>query len=80
MRDLTFIEIVKCVGILKESYDLFLVSFFNSPSWARTVSIKDFRDIVYDLNLAEWKKDRIWECLNDDISFEELLNIAEHSY
>lgn len=79
MRDLTFIEIVKTVGILKESYDLFLVSFFSSPKWARRVAIKDFRDIIYDLNLVEWKKDRIWECLNDDLTIDELINIADHT-
>ena len=79
MGDLSFIEIVKCVGILKQSYDLFLVSFFSAPSWVRAVRIKDFRDIIYSMKLAEWKKDKIWEYLNNDMTLDELKNIAEHT-
>ena len=73
----TFKQIVDHIGELKQDYQSFLVAFFFIKPSQRTIHIRDYRTKIYSLNLPEWKKNLIWEVLNDDLTIEELQRIAE---
>ena len=67
---MTFKEVVFNIEALKDKYDLAFVSLFNLEI------VRKWKQFIYSLNLKEWQKDRIWECLNDDIEISELQYIA----
>lgn len=58
---------------LRGMYQELLCPFFNVKR------IREWRNILYQLDLEEWKKDRIWEYLNGDIEIEELILIYARS-
>lgn len=66
---LTFKEILQNAEALKTRYQGFLSPFFNVKR------IIEWRDYVYSLPIEEWKSDRIWEYLNDDITLEKFKRI-----
>ncbi len=59
---------------LKELYKSLLMPFFNVKE------IRFWRDLLYSLDIEEWKKDRIWEYLNGDVELEVLIEIYERDY
>lgn len=67
---MSFKEIVINIEALKDKYDLALMSFFNFELLGK------WKQFIYSFSIKEWQKDRIWECLNNDISTKELKNIA----
>lgn len=67
----TFQEFVDNCEVLKEQYACLLTPFFNVSV------IRCWKKMIYSLEMAEWKKDLIWETLNNDISIEELKHIAQ---
>ena len=66
---LTFKEILENAEALKTRYQGFLSPFFDSQK------IIKWRDYIYSLPIDEWKSDRIWEYLNDDIPYEKFKKI-----
>ena len=58
---------------LREMYDELLCPFFNAKR------IREWRNMLYQLHIDEWIKDRIWEYLNKDIELEELILIYARS-
>lgn len=58
---------------LRGMYQELLCPFFNEKE------IRFWRNLLYQLELEEWKKDRIWEYLNGDIEIEELILIYARS-
>lgn len=66
---LTFKEILQNAEALKTRYQGFLSPFFNVEK------IVEWRDYIYSLPIEEWKSDRIWEYLNDDITLDKLKRI-----
>lgn len=58
---------------LRGMYNELLCPFFNEKE------IRFWRNLLYQLELEEWKKDRIWEYLNGDIEIEELILIYARS-
>ena len=66
---LTFKEILQNAEALKTRYQGFLSPFFNVER------IIEWRDYVYSLPIEEWKSDRIWEYLNDDIPLDKFKRI-----
>lgn len=66
---LTFKEILQNAEALKTRYQGFLSPFFNVER------IIEWRDYVYSLPIEEWKSDRIWEYLNDDITLDKFKRI-----
>ena len=66
---LTFEEILQNAEALKTRYQGFLSPFFNVEK------IVKWRDYVYSLPIDEWKSDRIWEYLNDDITLDKFKRI-----
>ena len=72
----TFKEIIIKVKALKQNYDDVLASFSYFDLHKKIEIMKKFRDSIYVLNFEEWKKDRLWDYLNDYLSYEELISIA----
>jgi hypothetical protein len=66
---LSFEGILKNIEVLKTRYQGFLSPFFNVKR------IVEWRDYVYSLPIEEWKSDRIWEYLNDDITLDKFKRI-----
>ena len=66
---LSFEGILKNIEVLKTRYQGFLSPFFNVER------VIEWRDYVYSLPIEEWKSDRIWEYLNDDITFKKFKRI-----
>lgn len=66
---LSFEGILKNIEVLKTRYQGFLSPFFNVER------IVEWRDYVYSLPIEEWKSDRIWEYLNDDITLDKFKRI-----
>jgi hypothetical protein len=66
---LSFEGILKNIEVLKTRYQGFLSPFFNVER------IVEWRDYVYSLPIDEWKSDRIWEYLNDDITLDKFKRI-----
>ena len=66
---LTFKEILQNAEALKTRYQGFLSPFFNVER------IIEWRDYVYSLPIEEWKSDRLWEYLNDDITLDKFKRI-----
>lgn len=64
--NITFKEFVNNCKVLKSQYVELLAPFFNAKA------IKCWKTMVYSLNFAYWKRDKIWEYLNSDINLEEL--------
>lgn len=69
IKFLTFKEILQNAEALKTHYQGFLSPFFNVKK------IVEWRDYVYSLPIEEWKSDRVWEYLNDDITLDKLKRI-----
>lgn len=68
----TFQEFVANCEVLKEQYTCLLIPFNLS-------AIRCWKQMIYSLKIAEWKKDLIWEVLNDDITIEDLKHIAQYT-
>lgn len=66
---LTFKEILQNAEALKTRYQGFLSPLFNVER------IIEWRDYVYSLPIEEWKNNRIWEYLNDDIALDKFKRI-----
>lgn len=69
----TFQEFVDNCEVLKEQYTCLLIPFFNAPA------IRCWKHMIYSLDMPEWKKDLIWEVLNNDKTIEELKHIATYT-
>ena len=75
MKEITkfnFDEIINNIEAVKDIYIIFLFSFFAREK------IIFFKKTIYSFDVADWKKDRIWEALNGDISIEDFYEIAKH--
>lgn len=56
-----FGQVVANIEVLKNTYVGFLSPFFNSAK------IREWKEKIYSLKIAEWRCDRLWEYLNGDI-------------
>lgn len=72
----TFKEIIVKIKTLRQNYEDVLASFSYFNLHKKIEVMKKFRDSIYALNFEEWKKDRLWDYLNDYLSYEELISIA----
>lgn len=69
----TFQEFVNNCEVLKEQYTCLLIPFLNASA------IRCWKRMIYSLDMPEWKKDLIWEVLNNDKTIEELKHIAQYT-
>lgn len=71
--NITFSEFVDNCEVLRDQFYGFLTPFFDVEA------IKAWKNVVYSLNFPYWKRDLIWEFLNDDIEFDELQRVAKRT-
>lgn len=77
MSDLTFKQLIFKAEAIKSNYKRVLSLFscgFEIKNKVRY--IKQTKQTIYSLNIYEWQCDRLWEYMNDNIPYQELLDIA----
>lgn len=77
MNDLTFKQLIFKAQAMKSNYKRVLSLFscgFEIKNKVRY--IKQTKQTIYSFNIYEWQSDRLWEYLNDNIPYQELLDIA----
>lgn len=72
----TFENIVLNLKAIKSNYTGILSSFSVFEHHDKVLCLKQIHDLFYSLNLDEWKIDRIWEYLNNDIEYAILEDIV----
>lgn len=63
----TFYLFIESAKVLKDNYECLLMPFF------RPREIKCWKKMIYSLDMSESRKDRLWNYLNGDIEYEELI-------
>lgn len=77
MNGLTFKQLVYKAEAIKSNYNRVLSLFSCGFDIKQKVKyIKHTKDTIYTLDILEWQSDRLWEYLNDNIPYQELLDIA----
>lgn len=72
----TFKDIVNNIEALRSQYRDIIASFSYKQLNDEVIFKRTTRTIIYSYNFDEWKKDRIWEVLNNDFDAEELKKIS----
>lgn len=70
-----FEEIVENAKMLKEKYNIFLTSFYFFEIKERNNYIKNVKNKIYNLNIIYWKRDKIWNFLNGDMEYDDLVKL-----
>lgn len=61
----TFKEVVNNLKTLKLEYEEILASFLCFQLKEKVKFKRNLRNSIYALNFEEWKKDKIWNYMND---------------
>lgn len=64
-QDWNFKELVNVLKSLKEQYWEKVRSFSYFDLHEKVVYMRKFRDDIYKLDFEEWKKDKVWEYINN---------------
>lgn len=72
----SFKNLVIQAKAIKNQYNGILSSFSYFNLHDKVEFERNFRDLIYSLNFEEWKKDRLWDYLNDYMTYEKLISIA----
>lgn len=68
MRNREFIDLVKDVKHIKYQYKKIVGKKEN------TVLINQIKRGIYSIDIIEWKKDCIWKYLNDELTYNKMLD------
>lgn len=68
----TFEQTVANIETLRNYYRVLLTSFSILERKKRIKACRDFKKQVYSLHFDEYKRNRIWKYINDEIEYEEL--------
>lgn len=71
----TFEEAVNNIKTLKTQYEKVLASFSYFEFKEKLEFKKNVKRSIYNLKMSEWKKDKLWEYMNDDIEIDVLFNV-----
>lgn len=69
---LDFDELIENIEVIKDNYTNLLSPFFDRKK------IIFYKKTIYSFQIAEWKKDKLWEVLNNDITIEEFYQIVKY--
>lgn len=69
---LDFDEFIENIEVIKDNYTNLLSPFFDRKK------IIFYKKTIYSFQIAEWKKDKLWEALNNDISIDEFYQIVKY--
>ena len=62
---MSFKQVVTILKDFKEKYKEKVRSFSYYDLHDKVLYIRSIRDTIYKLDFEEWKKDKIWEYMND---------------
>ena len=65
----TFNEAINNIKAIKDEYIGLLSSFSIYDGKQKKAVIHNVRKEIYKLQFEEWKKDKLWEFMNDDIPY-----------
>lgn len=74
--DWTFSDVVSNIEALKNQYNGFLTSFSVFDRRKALQLMRQFKTKIYSLNFEEYKRNLIWRYINDEIEYEELLELG----
>ena len=77
MIDWTYKESILLINGIKDHYE-YLMLFFDASN-NKVKILEEMREIkkkIYDLKFEEWKRDKLWEYINDDIEYSDLWNFV----
>ena len=66
----TFKDVISVIKALKQDYSGALTLFKCFDIHDKIQLIRQFKRDIYALQFEEWKRDRIWDYLNDNIEYE----------
>lgn len=78
-QDWTFNEIINEIKVLKAQYKRILASFSYFQLKYKVQFKKETRQLIYSLKFEEWKKDKIWDYINDFEFYSVLENVSNKS-
>ena len=64
-ENISFKEVVIILKQFKEQYKEKVRSFSYYELHDKVLYIRSIRDSIYKMDFEEWKKDKIWEYMND---------------
>ena len=73
--DITLMEFTQRKEEFKELYERLWL-----PPYRSTPAVKEFKTFIYSLEMAEYKKDKMWEYLNEDITGDQLEHFTNGVY
>jgi len=72
-RDWNYKESLVPIVKIKKHYEDIMLSFSVFGGNNNVIkSIREIKDEIYSLKFEEWKRDKLWEYLNDDITYVDL--------
>lgn len=71
-----FGEAVEHIRALKREYYRVLASFSIYEIKEEVKYKHDLRSRIYELDIFEWQKDKLWEFMNGDVSYSVLLMLG----
>lgn len=74
--DWTFSDAVSNIEALKNQYSGFLTSFSVFERKKALQLMRQFKTKIYSLHFEEYKRNLIWRYINDEIEYEELLELG----
>lgn len=74
--DWTFKDVVSNIETLKNQYNGFLTSFSVFERKKALLLMRQFKTQFYSLHFEEYKRNLAWKYINDEIEYEELLELG----
>ena len=71
-----FKQAVENIKAVKDYYIGLLSSFSIYETKQKRMMIQETRNKLYELEILEWQKDKLWEYMNDDETLTTLIIIA----
>lgn len=68
----SFKEVISYMEALKQDYYGALTLFKCFDIHEKVELVRKFKKDIYNLKFEEWKRDRVWDYLNDNIEKEEI--------
>ena len=68
----SFKQIVINFTKIKAEFDGKLSAFSYFKLHDKVLFLKDVKNLIYSLPLQTWQKNKIWDCLNDNIQISDL--------
>ena len=71
-----FNDVVSNIETLKNQYNGFLTSFSVFERKKALLLMRQFKTKIYSLHFEEYKRNLIWKYINDEIEYEDLLQLG----